>query len=183
MRRVRDPGPDAENHRKAGEIISRLNDCVSPISELPTNGYDTAFIDWALVNYGDYLTVNGDSFVARTPLKSSFCKAIEYADRHSEIVGILIVLLVILIIYRFYVCQMTRAHRLLPRVMKIIRRSHGQTCYVDEVKSALEREGNSLFLVWPLLCRLVRSRPNIRYVSVSGSKPFWTMSPGAGPAR
>jgi hypothetical protein len=156
---------------------------VFPISQLPTADYDPSFIDWALANYRDYLGVTGDFFVARTPLKSRFCTAVDYADRHPDIVGILIVLVIILVLYRFYVYQMGKAYRLLPRVMRIIRGSNGQTCYVADVRATLEREGNSLFWTWPLLCRIVKSTPNVRYVSVKYSKPFWTMDPGTTLAR
>lgn len=167
-------GPRTEFQKLESQIVTKLNDCIYPCMNVSIEGIDFDFVNAVIDGRSEFLDVVGNYLVVKKPHKTCLCKAIEFGDRHPDLAGMILVWIFALCFYLFSVYHSTKARKLLPSVLDIIRRSKGKVCFVDDVKAEMQRRGVSRFTWGQIVHQLNKDRA-VKTVHVEYSKPLWSL--------
>jgi hypothetical protein len=154
-------------------IISQLNDCIWPRDRIPITDYPTELLD--AIQSSEFVGIEGEYYTIKKERKSFFCRILTVTDRHPDLTGLVVLLVVCGGLYGFVVYQKAKARSLLPSILRTIENSENRMCFVGEVRRRLEEKGVSTFWTWRFIVPIVNQAEGVRRVEVKYSKPFWSL--------
>ncbi|OHS93493.1 hypothetical protein TRFO_40225 [Tritrichomonas foetus] len=169
--------PSLKDNEIEREIVFLLNDCVSPKKYILADNYPSSFVQYVKSNSSIYLKYDtgNNAFIVKKPMKSLFCKIIDFGDNHPDLAGMAIVWFIIFLFYVWYRISRIRAERIVPVVYEILKKKNNM-CYIDDAKKQVKEMGFFVFGAWWQVLAIMKKDENVKTLKVVDAKPFWSLN-------